>query len=95
MKMLDHPSSGSIALLGSVIPAQAGIQVGAGKNRPWIPASAGMTTWDSILLLSRWKVGFSSAVLYPLVHELLCENSLGALRDAASGLTAPQGERRL
>ena len=27
------------------------------------------------------------------MNDRVCENSLGALRDAASGLTAPQGER--
>src|ERR1043166_798857 len=60
---------------GSVIPAQAGIQVGAGNSHPWIPASAGMTSCDCVLLFVTGGIKFSSAVLYPLVHKIPCENS--------------------
>ena len=61
MKMLDHPSSGSTALLG-VRHTGAGRYPGWGGEEPLLD-SAGMTTWDSVLLLWESEIFIGGVVL--------------------------------
>ena len=74
MKMPDHPFAAGTAWW--VRHTGAGRYPGwAGNSHPWIPAFAGMTSCDCVLLFVTGEIKFSSAVLYPLVHEILCRNA--------------------
>jgi hypothetical protein len=55
-----------VETINSVIPAQAGIQVGMPRPpmKNWIPAFAGMTRWAGVVFVSKIFVSCAKASRY-------------------------------